>query len=113
MTVFVDRLQLNRNVIAEAHLAARRLAAQPVLALAENPEIAADRRHRYHPLHEDFIELDEKAERGNARDGARELLANLVAHEDDFFPLQHFARGVVGAPLAVARLRGVQRMGAL
>src|SRR5947209_7449475 len=79
MTVFVDRLHLNRNVIAEAHLAAGRLAAQPVLALAENPEVAADRRHRHHPLHEDFVELDEESERGHARHGTGEFFADFVA----------------------------------
>src|SRR5438105_9078707 len=74
MAVFVDRLHFNRNVIAEAHLAAGRFAAKTVLALAEHPEVPADRRHRHHSLHEDFVELDEETERGDAGHSAGELL---------------------------------------
>src|SRR5213083_2095671 len=72
VAVLVDRLDLDDHPVAEPHLAAGRLPAQAVLALAELPVIAADSRHRHHPLHEDFVQLDEDAERGDAGDDAGE-----------------------------------------
>src|ERR1043165_839657 len=87
VAVLVDRLHLDQNVVAEAELAARGVAAQAVLALAEHPKVAADRRHRHHPLHEDLVELDEEPERRDAGDDPAEALPDFVAHEDDLLPL--------------------------
>src|SRR5256885_4568020 len=98
--VFVDRLHFDEHVIAEAELAAARLAAEAMRSFFESPEIAADRRHRNESLHENRVELDEDAERQDAGDDPGELLPDFVAHEDDFLPLQHFARRFFRAALA-------------
>src|ERR1041385_280889 len=107
MPVLVDGFDLDDHLVAKAQLAAGRVAAKTVLALPEDPVVAADGGHRDHALDEDLVELDEEPERGDAGDDAGEFVADFVAHEDDLLPLEHFALRLVRAAPAIARLRGV------
>src|SRR2546430_5077389 len=79
VAIFVDGLDLDGDFVAEPHLAACGVAAQAVLALAKDPEVAADRGNGNHPLHEDLVELYEEAKRGDSCDDAGEREAHFVA----------------------------------
>src|SRR5258708_4190253 len=81
-----------------------------MLALAELPEVAADRGHRHETSNEDLVQVDEEAEGSDPAHDPGKLQSNLVAHEDDFLPLQHFPLRLLGAPLPLARLGRIERV---
>ena len=59
MAILVDGFDFDRHVIAEAHFAVRRFAAQTMLFLAVLPVVAADRGDGHHALNENRVQLDE------------------------------------------------------
>ena len=108
--VFVDRLDLDRHVIAEAQLAAvdsprsrcscsrKSQKSPPIVATGTMPCTKISSSSTKMPNGATPVTMPVN------------FSPDLVAHEDDLLPLQHFPLCLFGAALPLARLRGVERV---
>src|SRR5262245_52727903 len=97
----VNANDLHSHAVAEAIHAAVLLAPQDVRAFDKPVVIIGHRRDVHHTFDEVLNELDVEAECAHARDVAFELIADLVGHESNLFPLHELALGVGGTTLAL------------
>ena len=97
----VDAHQLHRHAVGEAVALAGALAEELVARGVELEVVAAELGDVHQAVDEVVVERDEKAERHDAGDAAREGAADVVAHVVALEPVLDVAARVVGAPLGL------------